>query len=225
MIGVITGWDVLAHPVVTVRCFGWRVFFKAVTPWQGGTFLSLLRWQASPKTAMASMPTIIERCILLELRAKRIYAALAKALSDQGPVGPFFAAMASQEQDHADLLDVARHAAIRGGFRATLFNPWQDYLPRLEQQMEAAEASVAQIDSIEAALRLTIQIESSEINQVFPAAITATDSRFVKRLKPFRKAMESHISYIVERIPQISPSLMLMTRELRAKFSGIRTEA
>ena len=43
MVGVIKTWNILAHPVVTIRCFGWRVFFKAAVSWQGGTFLSLLQ--------------------------------------------------------------------------------------------------------------------------------------------------------------------------------------
>lgn len=80
-----------------------------------------------------------------------------------------------------------------------------------------------EISSNDAALQLVIQIESSEINEVFHAALAATDAAFVKRLKPFRKAMEAHMSYIVERIPQLSPRLMLTTRELRARFPRVMT--
>ena len=109
-------------------------------------------------------------------------------------------------------------------FPRNLFNPWQDYLPSLEQQMEAAEAAVSDIDSVDAALRLVIQIESSEINEVFPAALAATNSAFVKRLKPFREAMEAHMSYLVERLPELSPHMILSTRELRARFPRLRGE-
>ena len=139
-------------------------------------------------------------------------------------MGPFFAGLAEQEQYHADLLEVARAAAIRKGWRVNLFSPWQDYLPRLEQQVDAAETAVREIDSIDAALQMVIQIESSEINQVFNAALAATDAAFVKRLKPFRKAMEAHMSYLVERLPQLSPNLILPTRELRARFPQVRSK-
>ena len=142
MVGVINHWDILAHPVVTIRCFGWRVFFRAVGPWQSGPFLSLLRDSGCFGAAASKVPTILERCIGLELRAKRIYSALANAFSDEGLVGPFFAGLAEQEQYHADLLEICRAAAIRGGWKANLFNPWDDYLPRLEQQMDATEAAV-----------------------------------------------------------------------------------
>jgi ferritin len=222
MVGVINHWDVLAHPVTTVRCFGWRVFFRAIGPWQGKPFLSLLRSAGFLETATASVSTTLERCIGLELRAKRIYAALAKAFSDEGLVGPFFAGLADQEQDHVDLLQLCRAAAVHRGWKAAVFDPWHDYLPRLERQMDATEAAVHEIGSVDDALRLVVQVESSEINEVFNAALAATDSAFVKKLRPFRKAMEAHMSYIVERLPELSPPLMLACRELRARFPKAR---
>jgi hypothetical protein len=218
MVGVIRGWDVLAHPIVTIRHFGWRVFFRAVAPWQTETFLSLLSPGGFGKSKVPSVPAILDRCIQLELRAKRIYVALGRALKDQGLVGVFFSGLAEQEQLHADLLEICRYAAERHHWQESLFNPWQEYLPRLERQMDAAETAIREIDSVDAALRLVVQIESSEINEVFSAAIAATNAPFVKKLKPFRQTMESHMSYIVERIPQLSPRLILATRELRARF-------
>jgi hypothetical protein len=224
MVGVITSWDILAHPISTIRCFGWQVFFKAVAPWQGRTFLSVVRDAGFLTPSGSSVPTILEWCIALELRAKRIYRALAKAFDDQGLVGPFFAGLVEQEQYHADLLEIVRAAAIRGGWKANLFNPWEAYLPRLEQQMADTEAAIYRIDSVDAALQLVVQIESSEINEVFPAAVAATDAAFVKRLRPFQEAMEAHLSYLVERLPELSPKLMLATRELRARFPQVRIE-
>ena len=223
MVGVIRGWDILAHPVVTIRCFGWQVFFKAVAPWQGKTFLSLLQSAAFPRAATSNVPTILDRCIDLEMRAKRIYTALAKALDDRGSVGPFFAGLAVQEQYHVDLLELARAVAVRSGWKANLFNPWQEYLPRLERQMDATEAAVYTIDSVDAALRLVVQIESSEINEVFHAALVATDAAFVKRLKPFQEAMEAHMSYLAERLPELSPQMILAARELRVRFPRVKS--
>jgi hypothetical protein len=218
MVGVITSWDILAHPILTIRCFGWLIFFRAVAPWHDRPFLSIVQSAGFFGAAVGDVPRILERCIDLELRAKRIYKALAKAFGDEGLLGPFFAGLAEQEQYHADLLELARAVATRSGWKANLFNPWQDYLPRLEQQMEEAEAAVYDIDSVDAALRLVIQIESSEINQVFDAALAATDAAFIKRLKPFQDAMKAHMSYLVERIPELSPRLMVNVRELRSGF-------
>jgi hypothetical protein len=83
--------------------------------------------------------------------------------------------------------------------------------------MDAAQAAATQAGSIEDALHVVIQIESSEINEVFQAALAATDAAFVKRLKPFRKAMKAHMEFIVDQIPQICPKMMSACRELRAR--------
>jgi hypothetical protein len=59
MVGVITHWDILAHPVVTIRCFAWGVFFQAIGPWQSRPFLSMLRdagcCPGSPKAWLATI--------------------------------------------------------------------------------------------------------------------------------------------------------------------------
>jgi hypothetical protein len=222
VVGVINHWDICAHPLATIRAFGWGIFFRAIGPWQSKPFLSLLRDAGYFGPAASKLPNILERCVGLELRAKRIYEILADAFAAEGLVGPFFAGLAEQEQYHADLLEICRAAALRGGWTANLFNPWTEYLPRLEQQMAAAEAALPGIGSVDAALRLVIQIESSEVNEVFHAALAATDAAFVRRLKPFREAMEAHMSYIAERIAELSPRLLLAAREMRAKFPGMR---
>jgi len=222
MVGAINHWDILAHPVATVQCFGWRVFFRAVAPWHETTFLSLLQDSGCFGASASSGPTSLDRCIALELRAKRIYQALARTFAHDVLVGPFLDGLAIQEQYHADLLQVCRSAALRGGWKANLFNPWQDYLPRLEQQMDAAEAAVPGIDTVDAALQWVVQIESCEINQVFSAAVAATDSAFVQRLRPFRKAMEAHMAHIAGRLPELAPHLRTAARELRGRFPGVR---
>jgi hypothetical protein len=222
MVGAIRSWDILAHPLATIRSFGWLVFFKAAVPWQDQTFLSLLRDAGWFQAGTPPMAALLDRCIALELRAHRLYTALATVFADQGLVGAFFSVLAQGEQYHADLLELARAASIRHGWKAGLFEPWQDYLPRLEQQMDAAEAAVAEIGSIDEALQIVVQIESSEINEVFSAVVAASNAAFIKRLKPFRRAMEAHMDYIVERLPRLSPRMMLACRELRARYPRVR---
>ena len=119
MVGTITSWDILAHPIATIRCFGWQVFFRAIAPWQHQPFLTQVRDAGFFGTLPPNVPRILERCIDLELRAKRVYQVLATALDDQGLVGLFFAGLVEQEQCHADLLELVRVAAMRGGWKAT----------------------------------------------------------------------------------------------------------
>ena len=226
MVGAVTGWDVLFHPVATVRCFGWRIFFRAVFPWRRTTFLSLLQEADVFGPATRRLPAILGRCVELELRAGRVYAALAKAFAEE-PVGPgrvswFFHVLAEQEREHADLLRICRAAAMHGGWKTDHIHSRQDCAARLEQHMEGAEASVHALDSVDDALRLVIQIESSEINQVFEAILAAADSPFVRRLRPFRRAMDSHVEYICRQIPKLAPDLTSACRQLRVKFRPVK---
>ena len=88
--------------------------------------------------------------------------------------------------------------------------------------MDDAEKAVCEIDSIDAALRLVIQIESSEINQVFDAALAATDAAFVKKLRPLKGHGIPH-DLPHERLPELSPNLMRECREMRARFPHVRS--
>ena len=42
MIGAIRKRDILAHPFITIDCFGWSVFLRALTAGRNQTFLALL---------------------------------------------------------------------------------------------------------------------------------------------------------------------------------------
>ena len=220
MVGAITGWDILAHPLVTVQCFGWRVFFKALFVGQHQTFLSLL-----PKTDSVStrQPTtrlsgLVDRCVDLELRAKRVYMAFSDAFADWPETSRFFDALAQQEQDHADLLALCSDAVHRGSWMADCYNPWEDYVPSLEEHMKRVEIALYDVDALDEALRLVIQIESAEINRVFQGVLAACDSPFINSLAAFREAMEKHISYIATRLPELDPQFALASRELRGMF-------
>ena len=50
------------------------------------------------------------------------------------------------------------------------------------------------------------------------------DSAFVKKLRPFQETMEAHMAYIAERLPELSPDMLLACRDLRAKFPGLRRQ-
>ena len=225
MIAAITRRDILAHPLSTIRCFGWRFFLGAVAPWQNRPFLAQLRQAGFLGAQPSSVPRTLGRCIDLELRAKRVYKALVRTYGNEELVGPFLAGLVEQEQRHADLLEIARATAMQSGWKASLFEPWQDCLADLERQMDAAEAAVAEVDSVAAAVRLVIQLESSERNQVFGTALAATDAAFVKRLRPFRNATEARMSYLVERLSELSPRLTVSVEERRARAPKVRTKA
>lgn len=219
MVGVIRRWDILAHPVVTIRCFGWPVFFKALTAGRGQTFLSLLCEAGALRPPAVEVPELLGRCVELELRAQRIYETLARRYADRDPVRRFFETLAEQERSHGELLELCRETAGRAGWLEEQFEPWRDAVPRLERQMGDAEASLEGLDEFAGALRLVIQIEGSEINDVFGGVVAATDSDFVRTLRAFHTAGTTHISYICDQIPKFEPSLVDECRALSAEFN------
>jgi hypothetical protein len=221
MVGAICAQDVLFHPFVTIRAFGWRIFFRAVFESHGETFLSLLQrdgFFAAP--APSKEPELIERCVWLEVQSATIYRTLAERFSSSSPFSAFLDELADEEQEHADLLRVCKAFATKGRFQSSRFAPWHDYAPLLEQQMQAAIASLDKIKTLDDVVRLILEIESSEINCVFLGVVDATDSPFVRNLGPFRRAVRQHISYICQKISALTPSAAAACRKLHDKFQG-----
>jgi hypothetical protein len=220
MIGAIRTWDIVSHPFVTIRCFGWKVFFRSVFTWNKATFLSLLRDTDYFHAAAAESGSVFQRCVDLELRAEEIYNAFAKRFADARPQSRFFKILALQEQEHAELLQICCATAYYS-MKPSLPTVWRDRLPLLEREMLNVEAACRQVSSVEEALRFVIQIEACEINQIFLSLITATESEFINRLSSFQNAMESHLTFICRKIPEFAPDLAPDCEELLAKFSWI----
>jgi len=220
MIGAIRTWDIVSHPFVTIRCFGWRVFLRSVFTWNKATFLSLLHETDYFHAAAPESSSVFQRCVDLELRAQEIYNTFAKKFSETRPASRFFKILALQEQEHAELLQICCATAYcnsKPGFPTIGHDP----LLLLERQMLDVEAACRQVGSVEEALRFVIQIEACEINQIFLSLITATESEFVNRLSAFQNAMETHLTFICRKIPEFAPDLAADCEELLAKFSWI----
>lgn len=216
MFGAVRKRDILAHPCVTIRSFGWSVFFKALIAGRNQTFLSLLAGSSVFRAPTVETPDLLRRCIELESRAGRIYESLAGRFTDREPVKQFFETLAHQEDEHYEMLELCRELARREGWLEECVAPWQDVVPRLEQQMDEVERSLGDLDCVTDALRLVIRLEDSEINQVFEGAVRATDSGFVRYLRPFQEAVEKHLWYICDRIAKIEPGLADQCGGLRA---------
>ena len=136
MVGVIRRRNVLAHPIVTIRCFGWQVFFRALIAGHSRTFLSLLAETKGFQPPTVKVPELVGRCVKLELQAERIYESLAGRFVDNERTSDFLSALARQEQSHAELLRLCREAAGRSVWKEECFAPCRDSMPHLERQME-----------------------------------------------------------------------------------------
>ena len=161
---------------------------------------------------------LLERCIGVELQAKQVYAAFAKTFVGTKSAHQFFEVLAQQEEDHAHLLQLCLPAAKQVVWEAEAIGMWQDLISCLEQKMKMMAPSLEGMDSLEDALWLVIQIESSEVNDMFLGLVSAIEWNYVRDLRPFREAMDLHITHICQHIPELAPDLMEACQQLRAKF-------
>lgn len=213
MLGVITSRDILAHPVVTIRSFGCRLFLKALFARPNETFLSVLTragalgngGHARPRAGVTER---FSRMIQLELRAKKVYTTLAETFASDATARRFFETLAAQEQEHADMLEIHRVATLQGDCRLNDDDCSNEALSRLEQEMSDAEERSTTIDSLEDALRLVVQLEWSEINQVFKDAFSASHSAFVQKLLKTEEEIDAHTSYITKHVVELCPQIL-----------------
>jgi hypothetical protein len=221
MIGAIKNRDVLIHPIVTIQCFGWRIFLRSIFAWNKVTFLALLSDTDYFRVSEPESAAIFHRCVLLEEAAGRIYSGFSQIFVEMPSVAELFRALTLQERDHADLLQICCVAGNRPNSRILLTAPLHGQLRRLEERMRSLEAESKHIRSVEDALRLVITMESSEVNELFLSLIVATDSDFVSTLSNFRDAMNTHLNYICQHIIEMMPHLEPECEGLLAKFSWI----
>ena len=73
--------------------------------------------------------------------------------------------------------------------------------------MREAETLLSAVKDVDDALRLVIQIESSEVNRIFLATMAASNSVFVQKLRPFQDAVEKHFNYIASQLAVLAPHL------------------
>jgi hypothetical protein len=209
MIGAIRTRDIVSHPWVTVQCFGWRTFLRALLAEPNRTFLSLLSEDDVFSPIDAEATAILKQCIDLEMRAEKIYLALEEATVEEPRLALFFATLAEQEQEHAELLHVCLAASNRSGWRRGVLLAWRDVLDSLDQGMREAETLLYAVTDVDDAMQLVVQVELSEVNHVFLAAMAASNSPFVKKLQPFQTAVETHIGYIAAQLAELTPHLSL----------------
>ncbi len=207
MLGAICKRDIVGHPFVTIHCFGWRIFFRALLANRYQTFLALLVEGDMPRPAEEPTSKLVERCVELERRAEEIYDSLANRFVDNDGASEFFDTLARQEETHAELLELCQEVAGRSAWDKASLARWRDALPRLERQMWEAESSIESVDDLSVALRLVIQIESSEVNEVFLGIVAAADSAFVRKLRVFNESTAEHLSYIRQSIPELERGL------------------
>ncbi len=206
MLGAICKNDVFWHPIVTIRCFGWNVFWRTLVANREMTFLDVVM-ENRRQSPEERVHVLVSRCKNLELLAERLYLTFAERFAASPQAEDFFRTISTQEHKHAELLEICQAAMEKGQWDEDLLQMLQDGLPAVEQKIRALGEEAMKATMLDEALRYVIQIESAEINKIFNSIIDSCDSAFLRGIKTFRKAGRVHIDYICCVIPQIDASL------------------
>lgn len=216
MQGAIRKRDIIAHPVITIECFGWEVFVRSLVARRRRTFLSVVGRNVFGPVVAAELPEFLARGRRLELRAMLLYRSLAQRFVGVRRVHQLFLDLARQEEYHAELLELC-HASSGGQRWTECFDPWREVVAHLEDRMRGFERRVEQLVGVAGALRFILDVESSEINDVFTAIVNASRSGFVRSVKAFRSAEQEHMELICRTLPALAPELADACQALRQK--------
>lgn len=210
MLGVIQKRHLLFHPLITIRCFGWRIFAQALAAPAGKTFLGLLQDFRTFHREPNPVELLVARAAALERRAERIYASLADEFEHEPDAAAFFRSLSIQESSHAELLELCIEAAKGTHWNDPSSELWKSALEQLEARMAQFEAQAQSALPLIEALRLVISLETSEINTMFRNVVDANATSFVERFANFHRVGRRHLSFARHRIIKLAPEL---TRE------------
>jgi rubrerythrin len=216
MQGAIRKRDILAHPVTTVQCFGWEVVVRVLFAGRDETFLNIAAGNMHAPAATAELPEFIMRGRALERRAMQVYRSLAQVFVGTAPVQELFLELAYQEECHAELLELCHMAGGRG-CTSEQFRPWRGVVEQLEERMESLERRAQRIMDVTEALQLVLELESSEIDDVFTAIVETSGSKFAQTIKTFRSAVQDHVALVCRTVPALAPELTERCDALRQK--------
>ena len=219
MRGTIRKRHIVAHPAVTIRCFGWKVFLRALFAGSRRSFVSLLTDSGIAPPDDRSLYHLLGRSVNLELRAMRIYESLARRFTGPASAREFFETIARHEAEHAELLDLCRIVSRPSSQIPYGLQRWRDTLPVIGARLREVEAAVSDVADLSDALQLVMDVESSGLNEVFSEVLLAVDSAFIVELEVIRTAMRRHVDYVCEKMPELDPARPDLDDDLAAEVS------
>lgn len=197
----------LQHPAHALRTYGAGVFIAALLKQK----TSLLQLLAEHFTAHGyPMPGELGRAYrlaaLLELRMARFYAALAQRFASAPEAAALFQELSEEEEEHGRLMQLCRYTVMLG---TTIH-----FVPRLQDaEVRALLRRLRHLRtelhalSLEQALRLTEELERSEINAIFDRLL---NQALGEATEPFADALHhagDHASSVPARITRLRRQL------------------
>lgn len=207
MRGLIGKKDVLAHPVVIIRGFGWKTFCRCLTSSPGTTFLEIISegipHPASPQEIELSRQ--FDRLISFELRNAELYSQMAELFHSLLDVREFFRTLTDQEEGHAEILRITKVEVARRNLWNTLVPIKPEMIEKIDRKLTEAEKTIADSKKLELAraLHLVEDLEASEINIVFDFLLHSVQTPFLRRIHFLIPSVADHQTYLNSMLPSL----------------------
>ena len=197
------------HPSEIIKTFGLLAYVRAMARRGKGLLEQMTDQYLEGGIALPGpVGSAYKLSAILELRAARIYARLARHFQDQPSVRAFFEELQAEEEEHARVMLLCLHTAHA--------DTKMDYIPSVRDpemrallgELRTQERNVSSL-SLDEALDLTQKMEESEVNIIFDKLLAQTSNPqsdfFVAQL---RKA-EGHAAAVPNRIKALRESVSL----------------
>jgi hypothetical protein len=204
MQGVIRRAQVLAHPLVIVESFGFKVLMRALFASARETFLEVVSRCAEEEAHVAmddvDLARTVKRFIGFECRVRDLYRALSHRFAAEADAAKFFRTLSGHEEGHAIVLSRVRREIRRGHLWKRSRHLHLGGVEDFEALLEACEDEARRGVTLARALELVEAIERSELNVVFDTLNGCVDMHSRARFERFFVLTERHLSYCGERI-------------------------
>jgi Uncharacterized conserved protein len=157
----------LQHPAHALRAYGAGVFVAALLK-QKASLLQLLseHFAAHGYPMPGELGRAYRLAAVLELRMARFYAGLARRFAAEPEAAALFQELSEEEEEHSRLMQLCRYTVM--------LSPSIHFVPRLQdvdikamlRRLRHLQREVPEL-SLDQALRLTVELERSEINTIF----------------------------------------------------------
>lgn len=198
----------LRHPQQVVRSVGWTPFLTTLLRREPSLLGAVKRHHEQHGIPMpGALGRAYRQAAVLEYRMARFYRALAGRFAAQPAASEFFHQMADEEEEHGRLMELCRYTVTT--------HPQIRYMPDIREGQMAAlarrlrrlEARAADL-TLEQALQLTEELETSEINAIFDRLLRQVGNAPSRLFADALQAAGEHATAIPLRLAALQRQLL-----------------
>lgn len=207
MVSVVSRDYCLSHPIETSQLYGLDVFVSALLNTKRTVLEQIASSFSEHRLAMPGpLGESYRLSELCELRAARIYQAMAERFRSVVPAQRLFRDLEREEEEHARLMHICLYTVRMG--------PAVDYVPSVrDAEVRAAMKELRAVQhrvpsmTLDEALRVSEELERGEANLIFGKLLKQVAAPEVDLLKRLMRHAENHQESVPRRIAQLRQEL------------------